>query len=161
LTHQIRTADPSWPDGAVSPDGTPSLIALRRSLVIRVLAAALILIATAAVYSCLAPRLGGWHALPLALAVLALLASSATAHASAQPRALKIGPDGLSVWGRGRDALAHGPIVGCSRWGGWLLILAVANDGGRLRRLIIAADALPDDAFRKLAVLGRHGSAVL
>jgi len=123
--------------------------------------AGLILIATAAVYLCLAPRFGGWHALPLALAVLALLASGATAHASAQPRALKIGPDSLSVWGRGGEVFAHGTIVGCSRWGGWLLILAVANDGGRIRRLIIAADALPDDTFRELAVLGRRGSSVL
>ncbi|WP_347814157.1 protein YgfX [Paraburkholderia sp. BL10I2N1] len=114
-----------------------------------------------AAYSCLASRLGGWHALPLALAVLALLVSGATAHASAQPRALRIGPDGLSVWSRGGEALAHGPIVGYSQWGGWLLILAVANDSGRLRRLIISADALPDDAFRKLAVLGRRGSSVL
>nr|WP_243750974.1 hypothetical protein [Paraburkholderia sp. BL10I2N1] len=97
----------------------------------------------------------------MALAVLALLVSGATAHASAQPRALRIGPDGLSVWSRGGEALAHGPIVGYSQWGGWLLILAVANDSGRLRRLIISADALPDDAFRKLAVLGRRGSSVL
>jgi len=161
LTDQIRTADPSWQDGAASPDRTPPRIALRRSLVIRVLTAALILIATAAVYLCLAPRLGDWHALPLALAVLALLASGATAHASAQPCALKIGPDDLSVWGLGGEVLAHGPIVGCSWWGGWLLILAVANDGGRIRRLVIAADELPDDIFRKLAVLGRRGSSVL
>jgi len=134
---------------------------LRRSLALRVLTGAFILIATAAVHFCLAPRLGGLQAVPLTLAVLTLLVSGAWASVSAEPGALKIGPDGLSVWSRRGDNFTHGQIVGCSQWSGRLLILAVAPDGARLRRLLIAADALPDDVFRRLAVLGRRAAYTL
>ena len=161
MAHPLGNTDPSGTDGSASPDGTPSRIVLRRSLALRVLTGAFILIATAAVYFCSAPRLGGLQTVPLTLAVLALLVSGASAWASAQPGALKIGPDGLSVWSRRGDIFTHGQIVGCSQWSGRLLILSVAPDGARLRRLLIAADALPDDVFRKLAVLGRRAAYTL
>jgi len=143
LAHPIGNTDPSDKGGSASPDGTPSRIVLRRSLALPV-------------YFCFAPRLGGLQTVPLTLAVLTLLASAGSACASAEPGALKIGPDGLSVWSRRGDIFTHGQILGCSQWSGWLLILAVAPDGARPRRLLIAADALPDDVFRKLAVLGRR-----
>ncbi len=124
----------------------------------RVMLGIFVLTATAAVFACLAAHLGAWQAVPLTLAVCALLVLGARRHELAQPAALKIGPDGLSVWGRAGVLLAHGRIAGCSRWSGRLLILALAPAEGRTRTLLFAADALPAPIFRELAVLGRRGA---
>ena len=78
-------------------------------------------------------------------------------HERAQPAALKIGPDGLSAWGRAGKLLAQGRIAGCSQWSGRLLILALAaGSRGAPRTLLLAADALPAPVFRELSVLGRR-----
>jgi hypothetical protein len=119
-----------------------------------------ILIAVAAFEACLAARLGVWQAAPAALAVLASLVLAANHHWRAEPGALKIGPDGLTVWNRSGQLLAEGRIAGCSQWSGRLLILALAGASGRRRALLIAADALPAAAFRELAVLGRRAARV-
>ncbi|MFL9881583.1 hypothetical protein PQR66_00980 [Paraburkholderia agricolaris] len=117
-----------------------------------------ILIATLAAYRCFASHLGGWQAVPLTFAMWALLMLCAVKHERAQPVALKIGPDGLSAWGRAGGLLTQGRIAGCSQWSGRLLVLALASDHGRSRTLLLAADALPAPVFRELAVLGRRGA---
>ncbi len=119
---------------------------------------AFVLIATLATYTCFASHLGAWQALPLTLAVGALLVLCAVKHEHAQPVALKIGPDGLSAWNRAGGLLTQGRIAGCSQWSGRLLVLALVPDHGRARTLLLAADALPASAFRALAVLGRRGA---
>ncbi|MFM0337853.1 hypothetical protein PQR27_15240 [Paraburkholderia fungorum] len=119
-----------------------------------------ILIAALAVHTCLASRLGHWQAVPLTLAVLALLSLCAARHEREQPVALKIGPEGLSAWGRTGHLLVQGRIAGCSQWSGRLLVLALVPDHGCSRTLLITADALPATVFRQLAVLGRRGAGV-
>ncbi|MFM0210603.1 hypothetical protein PQQ96_24675 [Paraburkholderia sediminicola] len=119
---------------------------------------AFVLIATLATYTCLASHLGDWQAVPLTLAVGALLMLCAAKHERAQPVALKTGPDGLAAWSRDGSLLAQGRIAGCSQWSGRLLVLALAPDHGRSRTLLLAADALPASVFRELAVLGRRGA---
>jgi hypothetical protein len=139
-------------------DGAPQRIALRRSVAMCVILGVFVLTAVAAVYTCLAAHLGAWQAAPLALAVCALLVLGARRHELAQPAALKIGPNGLSVWGRAGELLMQGRIAGCSQWSGRLLILALSPEQGRTRTFLFASDALPAPVFRELAVLGRRGA---
>jgi hypothetical protein len=145
--------------GPASPNGAP-LITLRRSVVLRGATLAFILIAVAAVQACLAARFGVLQAAPAAAAVLAFLTLAVRRHWHAEPGAIKIGPDGLTVWNRAGHTLAQGRIAGCSQWSGRLLILALAGASGRSRPLLIAADTLSAEAFRELAVLGRRAAGV-
>ncbi|NML29553.1 hypothetical protein HHL14_01695 [Paraburkholderia sp. G-4-1-8] len=124
-----------------------------------------VLTATLAVYVCLASHLGAWQAIPLTLAVAALLALGAARHDAAQPAALHIGPGELSVWDRAGGLLAQGRVVGCAQWSDRLLVLGLENEGRPMRRLhsrsrtlLFAADALPAAVFRELAVLGRRAA---
>ncbi|WP_408206811.1 hypothetical protein [Paraburkholderia sediminicola] len=139
-------------------DGAPQRIALRRSVAIWAALGVFVLTATSAVFACFASHLGVWQAVPLTLVVWAWLALCALRYERAQPVALKIGPDGLSVWGRSGALLAQGRIAGCSQWSGRLLILALMPERGRPCTLLLAADALPAPIFRELAVLGRRGA---
>ncbi len=152
-------AGPALPPGPASSHGAP-LITLRRSVALRVLTLVFVLIAVAAVQSCLAARLGAMQAVPATLAVLAFLLLGAERHWRSEPHAIKIGPDELVVWNRAGKLLVQGRIAGCSQWSGRLLILVLADAGGRSRALLIAADALCAEAFRELAVLGRRAGRV-
>lgn len=131
---------------------------LRRSVAMCAALGAFVLMATGATYICFASHLGVWQAVPLTFAVWALLTLCAVKHEHAQPVALKIGPDGLSIWNRAGSLLTQGRIAGCSQWSGRLLVLTLAPDHGRARTLLLAADALPASVFRELAVLGRRGA---
>ncbi|WP_310699459.1 hypothetical protein [Paraburkholderia sp. USG1] len=143
---------------SATPDGAPQRIALRRSVAMWAALGVFVLTATSAVFACLAWHLGTWQAVPLTLTVWAWLALCALRYQRAQPVALKIGPDGLSVWGRTGALLAQGRIAGCSQWSGRLLILALMPEQGCSRTLLFTADALPAPIFRELAVLGRRGA---
>ena len=121
-----------------------------------------VLTATSAVYACAASHLGARQAVPLTFAVVVLLALCALRYERAQPVALRIGRDELSVWGRAGTLLAHGRIAGCSQWSDRLLVLALRPQdgrmGGRTRTLLLAAAALPAPVFRELSVLGRRAA---
>jgi hypothetical protein len=117
-----------------------------------------VLIATWAVYTCAASHLSALPAIPLTLAVGALLTLCALQHERAQPVALGIGRDEVSVWDRADTLLAHGRIAGCSQWSGRLLILALKPEAGRTTTLLLAADSLPAPVFRELSVLGRRAA---
>ncbi|WP_321207435.1 protein YgfX [Paraburkholderia domus] len=159
MTRQSKTpACPPVSLESATPGGAPQRITLRRSVFMRAALGAFVLIATLAAYTCFTSHLGAWQAVPLTLAVWALLMLCAVKHEHAQPVALKIGPDGLSAWSRGGNLLAQGRIAGCSQWSGRLLVLALMPDHGRSRTLLLAADALPASVFRELAVLGRRGA---
>ena len=116
---------------------------------------AFILTATWAVYACAASHLGAAKAVPLTLAVCVLLMFRAIKHERAQPVALKIGPEGLSVGDRIDRLSARRRIAGCAQWSDCLLVLALAGERGREATLLLTADTLPRPVFRKLAVLGR------
>lgn len=118
------------------------------------------MIAAIAVEVCFASRWGVFQAAPAALAVLACLALAAIWHWRAEPGVIHIGPDGLTVWNRSGKFLARGRVAGCSQWSGRLLMLALAGPSGSPRSLLVSADALPAEAFRQLAVLGRHAARV-
>ena len=161
MTPQSTQAGPAILAGPASPNGAPP-IALRPSVALRGVTVVFILIAVAAVQACLAARLGALQAAPAALAALALLALGASLHWRAEPGAIKIGVDSLTVWNRAGETLAQGRIAGGSQWTGRLLILALAGERGRSRShaFLIPADALAADAFRELAVLGRRRGRV-
>jgi hypothetical protein len=154
----MREPTPDRPAASLVPvafDEAPQRIALRRSVALRTALAAFMLLASAAVFSCFASRLGGWQALPLALAIFALLMLGAIRYERNQPAALKVGPEGLAMWDQAGFPLPPGRIAGCAQWSGRLLVLALAADGSR-----IPADMLPASVFRELAVLGRRGAHV-
>ena len=151
-------AGPALSPESAEPDGASQRILLRRSVAIWAALGVFVLTATLAVYACLALHLGAWQAIPFTLAVWAWLALCSLRYERAQPVALKIGPDGLSVWNRTGALLAQGRIAGCSQWSGCLLMLALMPEQGRSRTLLLAADALPAPIFRELAVLGRRGA---
>jgi hypothetical protein len=139
-------------------DGAAQRLALRRSFVMRAALVFFVLTATLAVYSVLAPQLSAWWAVPLTLAVGALLVLYAARHERAQPAALKIGLDGLSAWSRTGILLTQGRIVGCSQWSDRLLVLTLETEKGRTRSLLLAADTLAAPQFRELSVLGRRAA---
>lgn len=157
----MHSPTPALPADALvpeTPNGAPQRITLRRSVTLRTALLAFMLIASAAIQSCVAPHLGAWRALPLSLAAFALLALFAIRRERNLPAALKVGPEGLSVWNHAGLPIAQGRITGCSQWTGKLLVLAFAADGARAHTLLIAADMLPAAIFRELAVLGRRGA---
>jgi hypothetical protein len=142
-------------DTAIS-EGTSQQIVLRRSFAMRVALAAFVVTASCAVYSCMASWLTAWQAVPLTLAVFALLTLSAVRHDRAQPAALRMGREGISVWGRAGNLLVYGRIAGCAHWSDRLLVLEVTPDEGRRQTLLVPADTVPTAVFRELAVRGRR-----
>ncbi len=134
--------------------------ALRPSAAVWVTTACLVLIATAALYSSLAARLGLLGAAPAALAVFAGLMLAARRCRQREAGMVKIGPDSLVVRDRLGRLRAHGAVAGCARWGGWLLVIELRGATGRRKTVLIPADALPAASFRELAALGRTHARV-
>jgi hypothetical protein len=132
-------------------------ISLRPSLALQLLVAAGLGVATAALYTTLAPWFGAWRALPPALALLATGGLAAVAWRRRQPAFLEIGPDSLAAYARDGTCLAAGRLAGASQWGAWLLALVV-EQGARRTTLLVAADAIPPVAFRTLAVRARSAA---
>ncbi|MEM5382472.1 protein YgfX [Paraburkholderia phymatum] len=142
-------------------NGGPSQrVALRRSAALYLATALFVVVAVAAVWATIAPRFGMVRAALTGAAVFAILALAAVRHARNEPRAFKIGPDGMSVWSSIGILRAQGRIVGCSQWSDCLLMLSLEDEGGRSHRLLIAADMLERDLFRELAVLARRSAHV-
>jgi hypothetical protein len=159
VTHQSTTpAPPAFPLASATPEVATQRIALRRSFAMRVALGVFVLTATSAAYTCIASHLGAWQAVPLTLAVGALLMLCAIRHERAQPVALRIGRDELSAWGRAGTLLARGRVTGCVQWSDRLLVLALKPEQGRTSTLLLAADALPAPVFRELSVLGRRAA---
>jgi hypothetical protein len=131
-------------------------ITLRRSATLVGAATAFILIASVALFSALAPRVGTLHSIVFASVAAAMLVLAALGDARNRPRALKIGPDGLSAWNAASKLLVRGQIVGCAQWSDRLLVVALAGENGHRRSLVIAADMLPADLFRQLSVDARR-----
>ncbi|WP_228975555.1 hypothetical protein [Paraburkholderia gardini] len=158
MTVHVETAGPAYLAGSAPSDGSHRRIALRRSPAVRWAIAIFVMIATSAMFTCLAPRPGAGPALPLVFTVFILLAASARGWERTQPRWLRIGANGLWLWNE-RDATpVQARITGCSQWSNRLLILAIAGETGPLKPLFIAADAVPASVFLELSVLGRRGS---
>ncbi|MEM5435337.1 protein YgfX [Paraburkholderia diazotrophica] len=142
-------------------NGGPSQrVALRRSAALYLATALFIVVGVAAVWATVVPRFGIVPAVLTGAAVFAILALAAVRHARNEPYAFKIGPDGMSVWSRMGILRAQGRIVGCSQWSDCLLMLSLEDEGGKLLRLLIAADMLEHDLFRELAVLARRSAHV-
>ena len=153
-----RAAAPARPASRDSLSGAERAGALRVSLrpstALFIVVAGSLAIAAAALWTALAPWIGGWRAVPATLAFAAAGALSVAAWRRTQPRVIEIGPDHIRAFARDGACVASGPLVGCSQWGAALLVLSVGTARQR-RVLIVAADAAPAEAFRELAVRGR------
>ena len=141
---------------ATIESATPQRYTLRRSFFLRAALFAFALVCTCAVHVAFAPRAGAGPAAWFALATFAALALRVLAYERAQPASLALTPDGLVAFDAlGRPARS-GRIVGLLQWTRWLLVLRIAPHGpGRRWSLVVAADALPAEPFRELAVRAR------
>ena len=74
-----------------------------------------------------------------------------------QPAYLEIGSDFVAAWSRDGACLAAGRPAGASQWGAWLLALVV-EQGARRTTILVAADAIPAETFRMLAVRARSAA---
>lgn len=119
-----------------------------------------VIAAVAAVCATVRARWGIGPAVLAGLAVFAILSLAAVRDGRNQPGALKIGPEGLSVWSWAGILRAEGRIVGCSQWSDSLLMLCLEEDGGRLQQLLLAVDMLDRDVFRELSVLARREARI-
>ena len=113
-----------------------------------------LLVASVALWTALAPWIGGWRAAPAVLAFAAAGALRGAAWCRAQPRIVEIGSDDVRALDCNGVEVAKGPLTGCAQWGTLLLVLTVGA-ARRRRVLFVAADAVPAAAFRELAVRGR------
>ncbi|WP_322033704.1 hypothetical protein [Paraburkholderia sp. J76] len=162
IPYDGTAAAPNISAGRVSPAfpsrraGAP-LLSLRFSLALQLVVAAGLGVATAAVHTTLAPWLGAWQTLPVTLAFVATGGLAAAAWRRRQPAFLEIGPDFLAAYSRDGACLAAGRIAGASQWGAWLLALVV-EQGARRTTILVAADAVPADIFRTLAVRARSAA---
>ncbi|MEA3118189.1 MAG: hypothetical protein QOI13_1459 [Paraburkholderia sp.] len=117
------------------------------------------IVAALAVHCVIAPRGGNAAAAALAAATFAALALAALARERRQPVALCLEPDGIAALGRSGGLLLRGRIAGCAQWADRLLLIAVMPHGGtRAASFVVAADALPAEAFRELAVRARYAA---
>jgi hypothetical protein len=134
-------------------------IALRHSIAVRAATLAFALIAAVAVHCVVLPRGGDVAAAMLAAATFGALALAALVRERRQPAALSLEPDGIAAYCRSGGLLLRGRIAGCAQWADRLLLIAVMPHGGaRAAPLVIAADALPAEAFRELAVRARYAA---
>ncbi|WP_154678062.1 protein YgfX [Paraburkholderia nodosa] len=162
IPHDETAAAPNASAGRVPPAfpsrraGAP-LLSLRPSRALQLLVAAGLGVAATAVYTTLVPWFGAWQALPVTLAFLATGGLAAAAWRRKQPAFLEIGSDFLVAWSRDGACLAAGRLAGASQWGAWLLALVV-EQGARRTTILVAADAIPAEAFRTLAVRARSAA---
>ncbi|HEY3599510.1 MAG TPA: protein YgfX [Paraburkholderia sp.] len=129
---------------------------MRRSALLYGASAGFILIAVAAVCTALVPHMAPAQLAVAALATLGVLCAALARDERSRPVALKSGPDGLLAWNRAGELIVQGRVAGGAQWSGWLLTLALVSDNGHSRTLLIAADMLPADLFRELAVQARR-----
>jgi hypothetical protein len=113
-----------------------------------------LVVATAALWTTLAPWIGSLRAMPAALAFVAAGALCVAAWWRAQPRAIEFAADGIRAFDRNGACIASGLVTGCVQWGASLLVLSVGATPQR-RVLFVAADAVAAGSFREIAVLGR------
>jgi hypothetical protein len=132
-------------------------IPLRPSLALLLAQAIGIGMATASVWTVLAPRLGALHAIPPALAFLAACCVALAAWRRTQPAVIEIGPDSFVAYSRDGARLFQGRLAGAAQWGASLLALAV-QAGKRRATVLVAADAIGAEAFRELAVRARSAA---
>ena len=153
-------AEPAQSSDSALNGGPSQRTALRRSAALHLATALFIVVAVTAVCTTIGARFGLGRAALTGLAVLGILWLAAVRHGRNQPGALKIGPEGLSIWNRAGILRTQGRIVGCSQWSDSLLMLWLEDDEGALHRLLLAADMLESRVFRELAVLARRAAHV-
>jgi hypothetical protein len=116
-------------------------------------------IASAAVCQCVFAHTG--HAGDAAVAGVVTVAALGVASyrwMRAQPAAVRVLSDGLTLWNRSGDLRAM-RIEGCAQWSDRLLALTLATPRGRREALLVAADSIDAETFRQLAVQARRAAA--
>nr|WP_244158585.1 protein YgfX [Caballeronia fortuita] len=76
----------------------------------------------------------------------------------AQPSAITLLSDGLAISHRGGET-RHTRIAGLAQWSGKLLALTLVDTRERRKTLLVAADSIDADTFRRLSVHARRAAA--
>ncbi|WP_250476887.1 MULTISPECIES: protein YgfX [unclassified Caballeronia] len=113
----------------------------------------------ASVFQCvLAHAEHAGHASVACAATLAVLALASYRWMRAQPSAIGLLSDGLTIRSR-TGAVRYTRIAGCAQWSGQLLVLTVLDARERRETLVVAADSVDSDTFRQLSVQARRAAA--
>ncbi|SAK90841.1 lipoprotein [Caballeronia pedi] len=139
--------------------GSTPGVAMRPSRFLRVASIAFMAVAGAAVFQCVfahAEHVG--HAAVACAATVAALGLASYRWTRAQPRAISLRSDGLTIVSRSGET-RHTRITGCAQWAGRLLALTLVDARGRRETLVVAADSVDADTFRQLSVQARRAAA--
>ncbi|BAN23729.1 putative uncharacterized protein [Caballeronia insecticola] len=116
-------------------------------------------VAGASVFQCVfAHTEHAGHATLACAATLAALGLASYRWLRAQPSAITLHADGLTLWSRSGEA-RHARVAGYAQWSGRLLALTLAGARGRREMLLVPADAVDADTFRQLSVQARRAAA--
>ncbi len=144
------------------PDGdtrAPRRVTLRRSRAVRLASLGFALVSAAAVHFAAAAHLSAVDALWLAGAVLATLGVAFVRYERRQPAFIELTAEGVAAFDVKGRPLFQGCIVGFAAWAEQLLFMAIgSSDMRRSHTLVLCADSVDPEAFRALAVRGRHAA---
>ena len=148
--------------GGIAASVDEGRIALRPSSMLRALSATFIAACATALALVLVPRLGALAGGAFALAGAVVLLVCSRVQERTHPLAIKVGSDSVVTWHRAGATVRRHRLVGHAQFGARLLVLHLAPEerpaAGRLRSVLIAADAVGSARFRELAVTARrHG----
>ncbi|MDR5779963.1 hypothetical protein QCE63_11085 [Caballeronia sp. LZ065] len=134
-------------------------IPLRPSRFLLAAHAGCLAVACGAVFQCVFAHTGhAGHAAVACALTAALLGLASYRWMRAQPKALHLHADGLTLQRPG-GILCHVRIVRCAQWGGWLLALRWTSAHRKAGTLLVAADSIDAETLRQLAVQARRSAA--
>ncbi|WP_250513604.1 protein YgfX [Caballeronia sp. INDeC2] len=98
------------------------------------------------------------HASVACAATLAVLALASYRWTRAQPSAIGVLSDGITIQSR-TGAVRHTRIVRYAQWSGQCLVLTLLDARERRETLVLAADSVDAGTFRQLSVQARRAAA--
>ena len=139
--------------------GSTPGVAMRPSRFLRIALLGFVSVAAGSVCQCVfAHTEHAGHAAVACAVTVAALGLASYRWMRAQPAAIGLHSDGLTLWSRTGE-MRHTRIAGCAQWSGRLLALTLFGARGRRETLLVAADSVDADTFRQLAVQARRAAA--
>ncbi|WP_350030082.1 protein YgfX [Caballeronia sp. AZ7_KS35] len=134
-------------------------VAMRPSRFLRGAMLGFVAVAGASVFQCVfAHAEHAGHAAVACAAALAVLGLASYRWMNAQPSAIGLLSEGITIWNRSGE-MRHTSIAGCAQWSGRLIALTLCDARGRRETLVVAADSVDADTFRQLSVQARRAAA--
>jgi len=135
---------------------TPLRFELRPSVALKWLNIAFIFCCMYAVWHAATPRIPIPYALCIVFAIALTLSYIAYRAHAQQPEKLEISAQGIMLWRRAKPPIGGLQVLDSAYWSGLMLSITVRSGTGRVRKILIPADALPAARLRELIVCCRH-----